>query len=487
MTRRTKAAGRPLGVAGRLVCVLAAAGTVAAFAPRPVAAQVQIQTQSERVISIGIGSTAIVTLPRSDSIARVSFTNPDIADAPEGLITANQVVINAINVGSTGLVIWDQFLNPTIYTIEVTADVASLQRQIDELFPDQGIEVSSTGTSGIVLSGEVRDPSIQRKVLELAGTTGITVVNNLQAPAPEQILLHVEFAEVARSVLKELGGDLVRILNPRTLDDAFGENDDQQIEALSEGLVTIMVQGENSQLDAVIRLLKNQGQFQSLAQPNLVTREGQEATFLAGGEFPFPTIQGGGGTSDAVTITFREFGIRLNFLPTITNSGNIRLAVEPEVSSLDFANGLTFSGFQIPSLLVRRVTTDVELRPGQTLAIGGLMDNSITEDVDKIPVLGDIPILGFFFKSQSFRQNRTELLVLVTPYILDPDNLPAPPLPTGDPMNWEWDSHIGRWMQERADSAAARGDSGIGDPTGNGAMTTNSLPVSGGSGGGGGD
>lgn len=462
MTRRTEAVRRPLGVAGRLLCFFAALGAVVLIAPLGVAAQDQIQTQSERVISVSVGATAILTRPASDSITRVDLTNPEVADIQ--VRPPNQVIINALSVGSTGFVLWDAFDNPRIYTIEVTADVASLQRQIDELFPDQGIEVSSTGTSGIVLSGEVRDPSIQRKVLELANTTGITVVNNLQAPAPEQILLHVEFAEVARSVLKELGGDLVRILNPRTLGDAFGEADDQQIEAVSEGLVTIMVQGENSQLDAVIRLLKNQGHFQSLAQPNLVTREGQEASFLAGGEFPFPTVQGGGGSSDAVTITFREFGIRLNFLPTITNAGNIRLAVEPEVSSLDFANGLTFAGFQIPSILVRRVQTDVELRPGQTLAIGGLMDNSMTEDVDKIPVLGDIPILGFFFKSKQFRQNRTELLVLVTPYILDPDNLPAPPLPTGDPMNWEWDSHIGRWMQERADSAAARGSTQMSTP-----------------------
>jgi pilus assembly protein CpaC len=205
-------------------------------------------------------------------------------------------------------------------------------------------------------------------------------------------------------------------------------------------------------LDAVIRALKSTGEFKSLAQPNLVTREGEDASFLAGGEFPFPTIQGGGAGLQGITIEWREFGIRLNFTPTITNAGNIRLRVAPEVSSLDFANGLTFQGFQIPALLSRKVDTDVELAPGQTLAIGGLLDNNLLQDVDKIPILGDIPILGFFFRSTEARQDRTELLVLVTPHILDTDNLPEYVLPTGDPntADWDWDAHIRRWIEDRS-------------------------------------
>jgi pilus assembly protein CpaC len=186
-----------------------------------------------------------------------------------------------------------------------------------------------------------------------------------------------------------------------------------------------------------------------------VTREGEEASFLAGGEFPFPVVQGG--NVNAVTVQWREFGIKLDFTPTITNSGNIRLQVTPEVSSLDFANGLTYEGFNIPSLLSRRVQTDVELRPGQTLAIGGLLDTRLLKDVDKIPILGDLPILGFFFRSEAARQERTELLVLVTPHILDPENLPAPAVPTGDPDDWDWDAHIRNWIQERSGVAGRRG------------------------------
>jgi pilus assembly protein CpaC len=414
--------------------------------PGVLAGQDVIQTSAERVITISRGSTAILTRP--DSITRVSIGDQTIADPV--VIPPNQVLINGIGVGSTSLILWSRTGPARLYSVDVTADVASLQRQIDELFPGAGLAITSTGTS-VVLSGQVRDPAIVRKALELAGTQGITVVNNVEAPAPEQILLHVEFAEVSRSTLREIGGDLLRIMNPQHLDKAFDRDGTHMIETLSEGFVTLLVEGDGARLEAVIRALKNTGEFKSLAQPNLVTREGQEASFLAGGEFPFPSIQSG--MSNAVTIEWREFGIRLNFTPTITNAGNIRLRVNPEVSSLDFANGLNFQGFQIPALLSRKVDTDVELRPGQTLAIGGLLDNNILRTVDKIPLLGDIPILGVLFRSNRDRQDRTELLVLVTPHVLDMDNLPRQALPTGAPEGWEWDRHIRNWIRERPGAA----------------------------------
>ena len=419
-------------------------------APGLVQGQDLIQTAAERTITVSRGQTAILSRP--DSITRVSIADEGIAFPV--VIPPNQVLINASGIGSTSLIVWGQTGTARLYTVEVTADIASLQRQVDELFPGAGLSVTSTGTS-VVLSGQVRDPAVIRKALELAGTQGIPVVDNVDAPPPDQILLHVEFAEVSRSALKEMGGDLVRILNPTDLGDAFDSEDTQQIETVSEGFVNLLIEGDGARLDAIIRALKTSGEFRSLAQPNLVTREGQEASFLAGGEFPFPTIQGG--NTNVVTIQWREFGIKLDFVPTITNSGNIRLQVAPEVSSLDFANGLTYEGFNIPSLLSRKVETDVELRPGQTLAIGGLLDSRLLSDVDKIPILGDIPILGFFFRSESARQERTELLVLVTPHILDPENLPAPPLPTGPGEEWDWDTHIRNWIRERAASGSGGG------------------------------
>jgi pilus assembly protein CpaC len=204
----------------------------------------------------------------------------------------------------------------------------------------------------------------------------------------------------------------------------------------------------NASIELLIRALTSKGMLKSLAEPNLMTLPGREASFLAGGEFPYPAVQGGGG-NNAVSIVFKEFGIRLRFTPTITRNGSIRLKVMPEVSALDFSNPLVFGGFTIPSLLTRRAETEVEMQSGQYLAIAGLVDNRMTNNSTKIPVLGDIPILGQFFRSKDARQNRTELLVLVSPKLVQPSNTPAL-LPTGEPANWGFKGDMK--IQKSADS-----------------------------------
>jgi pilus assembly protein CpaC len=412
-----------------VVAVLAAAVVV----PGRGAAQ-SIQTTADTVVSVQRGSSAIITV--TDTLLRVSVADPAVLEAV--VIPPRQLVLNAISVGSTSLILWGRNETSQLYTVEVTADLASLERQLRALFPDVDLAVSSTGTA-VVITGTVRDAAVVRSALELASATGAQVINNIQVPAPQQILLHVQFAEVTRSSLREIGGQLIRVTNPSYIDDAFDQDDFHVIETLSEGFVNLLIEGENSRLDAIIRLLKSTGDFRSLAEPNLITREGEPASFLAGGEFPFPTIQGT--NTNAITITWKEFGIRLNFVPTVTNAGNIRLRVSPEVSSLDFANGLSIAGFLIPSLRTRRVDTDVELVPGQTLAIGGLLDSSVEEAITKIPILGDLPIIGTLFKKTTDRQERTELLVLVRPHIVTPAD-PLPPLPTGALPTWDWDGHI---------------------------------------------
>ncbi|MBT8489048.1 MAG: pilus assembly protein N-terminal domain-containing protein [Gemmatimonadetes bacterium] len=426
--RRRRPLRRPTRLAALALVLLAGA-----LAPIEMAAQ-QVQTAADSVISVQRGSSAIITV--ADTLLRVSVADPAVAEAV--VIPPRQLVVNAASVGSTSLILWGRNEVSRLYTVEVTADLASLQRQLRDLFPDVDIVVSSTGTA-VVLSGTVRDAAVVRRVLELAESTGAQVVNNIQAPSPEQILLHVQFAEVTRSAMKEIGGQLIRATNPARFDEAFDENEQDVIETLSEGFVNLTLQGETSRIDAIIRLLKSTGDFRSLAEPNLIARESEPASFLAGGEFPFPSIQGT--NANAITVTWKEFGIRLNFVPTVTNSGNIRLRVSPEVSQLDFANGLQISGFLIPSLRTRRVDTDVELAPGQTLAIGGLLDSRTEDAVSKIPILGDIPIIGTFFKQSTERQERTELLVLVRPHILGPDD-PVPALPTGEAASWDWDGHI---------------------------------------------
>jgi pilus assembly protein CpaC len=185
-------------------------------------------------------------------------------------------------------------------------------------------------------------------------------------------------------------------------------------------LLNIFLFRPDLNIGTTIKALEAKSLLQILAEPNVMAINGKTASFLAGGEFPYPTLQGGGGGLGAVTIQFREFGVRINFTPVITPRGTIRLQVAPEVSSLDFANGLTFQGFNIPALATRRVTTEIELESGQSFAIGGLLDNRTTESWSKIPGLGNIPLLGKLFQTRSVTKNNSELLVLVTPELVRP-------------------------------------------------------------------
>ena len=196
-----------------------------------------------------------------------------------------------------------------------------------------------------------------------------------------------------------------------------------------EGLVfsdflNLFLFNNKQNVGGLLKALRQTGYFQSLAEPNLIAYNGQEASFLAGGEFPVPIVQG---NTNAVSIQFKEFGVRLTFRPTIAGD-LIRLHVKPEVSSLDFSNGILLQGFRIPALITRRAETDVELRDGQSFAIAGLIDNETQNEGSAIPVLSQIPIIGNLFKSKGDRKERTELLVLVTPRLvrpLNPDDVPA--------------------------------------------------------------
>src|SRR5690606_19271939 len=384
----------------------------------PGAARAQrVLTEAERVISVAKGRSALYQHP--GAIARISVGDPNVVDVQ--LVSEREIVVNARELGTTSLCVWDRAGGLHLFAIEVTADAPGLERYLRGLFPGEQIVVAASGNT-VTLSGQVSSAVIAQRALEVARTTGAQVIDALQAPALQQILLQVRFAEVNRSAVTQFGTE-ISTLNPHLLN----ADGDWGGETLAEGLVRLFLLNADSEIETVIRALKSRGLLRTLAEPNLLTLPGREASFLAGGEFPFPTVQGGQG-NNAVTITFKEFGVRLRFTPTITNTGSIRLQVAPEVSSLDFGNGLAFGGFQIPALLTRRAETEVELREGQHLAIAGLIDNSISDNLDKIPILGDIPILGLLFRSKDVRQNRTELLVIVTPRLVQPTDTP-PPLP----------------------------------------------------------
>ena len=395
-----------------------------------------------RTISLAKGTAQLVTHPVA--MRRVSVSNADVAEAV--VVSPNELLLNGKEIGTTSLVIWDAEGRRTLYPVEVTLDAAALENHFRALFPNERIEVSASGNV-YILSGNVSNGTVAQRAVELAEATGALVVDNIAVPSPHQILLQVRFAEVSRTVMRDLAANFQRMIandggfitTGRFIpppEGSFGPGAiDDPPTTLVDAVNLLIFDLDDSKFAAFIRALKSTGKMRSLAEPNLLALDGKEASFLAGGEFPFPVVQGG--TNNAVTIVFKEFGIRLNFTPTVMNSGNIKLKVAPEVSSLDFANGLQISGFQIPAILSRRAETEIELRDGQTFAIAGLIDNSITDNVDKIPVLGDLPILGSLFRSSELRQNRTELLVLVTPRLVQPAD-EAPPIPPGEPDTWDW-------------------------------------------------
>lgn len=407
----------------RGACLLAVLLTVAT----PLSAQ-EVLTRAGEVVSLGRGTSALITT--LSPVERVALGDPEIADAV--VISPTEVVINSQAVGTTSLFVWDEFDQVELYTVVVTPDIGSIDRQITALFPDLDVQLSATGGS-VVVSGTVREALAARRILEIVEASGANVINNMMAPSALQVMLHVRFAEVNRNAVKALGSDLV-MSNVQDYPDV-NKPADIDISTFADGVVELFLLGDNGTgLDAFITALRSRGEFRSLAEPNLVTLEGQEATFLAGGEFPFPSVQGG--QNNQVTIQWKEFGVRLNFTPHVTNDGRIRLSLAPEVSSLDFGNGLSFAGFVIPTLLTRRTSTDVELMPGQHLAIAGLLDNQQEEIVDKIPLLGHLPIIGSFFSYSQSRDRQTELLVIVTPHIVEPTDA-QPAVPTGEPVEWD--------------------------------------------------
>lgn len=383
----------------------------------------RVVSQAERVISVSKGASALLINPVP--LSRFSVGDPNIAEAT--VLSPTEVLINGKGLGTTTLLIWDNTGQVRVNSVEVTADAPGLQRFLKQLMPDEDIQVSASGNT-VTVSGTVKDPNSVARAVDVAKASGATVIDNLVAPPAVQILLKVRFAEINRTALRTWSSTLSTV-NPHKLDtdgDWSGTTDPSAAQA-----ITFLLNSGNANIRALINAATQKGDLRTLAEPNLMTLPAKEAYFLAGGEFPYPTVQAGGGTN-AVTITFKEFGIKLRFTPNIARNGAIRLKVAPEVSSLDFGNGITISGFAIPSLRTRRAETEVELRDGQYLAIAGLLDNETTRNLTKIPILGDIPILGELFKSRNIRDRRTELLVVVQPELVQA-TVNAPALPTNEP------------------------------------------------------
>jgi pilus assembly protein CpaC len=413
----------------------ATAGDVAS----PAAAGSQVlapQDQSVATARVGITVGRSTVLTTDFDVTRLALTNPAIADAT--VVEPREVLIDGKAAGTVTMILWGPDRRVQ-YDIVVDPGVTALQQQLRALFPGEDINVQ-VNEEATTLSGQVSSTKVMLKAAEIAQITSskTKVINLLQVPGgaqSDQVMLQVRFAEVDRQALTDAGvslftgasgyKDWVVRLTPNSAGPSIDRVPDGNL-SLGD-LLNIFAFNTKYNLGALIRALQSRGLLQSLAEPNLIAYNGQEASFLAGGEIPIPIVSGG--TVAAVSIQYKEFGVRLNFRPIVAGDV-IRLRVRPEVSSLDFANGITIAGFRIPALITRRAETDIELRDGQSFAIAGLMNNISQEARNQIPGLASLPVLGLLFKNMSIRKERTELMVLITPHLvrpLDPDEVPSLP------------------------------------------------------------
>ena len=400
-------------------------------------------------LHILVGKSVVINLQAR--LKRVLSSNPTVIDTTT--TSPTQVVVSAKAVGTSSLVLWDEAGGSRMLDVTVDLDVGSLRDALEKAYPNAPVQVRADG-GRVILTGSVPDQHAADDVTKIAGVYSTQVVNSLSfVPNHDhEILLEVKFAEVDRTKLEQFGVNLLSTgaLNmpgtistqqfspasgtggaPVTVSNTIGApvRGFSSTFGLSD-LLNIFLFRPDLNLGATIKDLEEKTVLQILAQPNLLALSGEKASFLAGGEFPFPVVQGGVNVG-AVTIQFRPFGVRLDFTAWVNPDGVIRMHVAPEVSTLDFTNAVTLSGFTIPAISTRRAETEIELKDGQTFGIAGLMDERVQAQMNKIPGIGDIPILGQLFRSKSNQRTNSELMVLVTPRIADPvqTNAQAGPTP----------------------------------------------------------
>ena len=389
------------------------------------------QPQGENVaINVLVGQSRVINFDRP--IGRFSVSNPEVAEAV--LVAPDQVLVNGKGFGQVNFIAWEQKGGQfVVFDVFVRTNLSLIDSQIRALFPKDDIRLSQANES-VVLSGTVDDPRTVANAEAVVKAAGFKTVNMLQSPARNtaQVQLSVRVAEVSRNRLKDFGTSYAFQGGPGSggyLNTGGGPSSLSEVAgglmsgSLSSAL-NLFVMGGNAM--GMVRALKQQGALRELAEPNLIAMDGQQASFLAGGEFPVPVVQTGGERS-TVTVLFKEYGIKLNFKPTIIDENHIRLQLEPEVSTIDYSNGVKFDGFVIPALRTRRAKTGVELRDGQSFALAGLLENSESRTLSKTPVVGDIPVLGALFKSKAYQKQETELIFIMTAQLVKPvsqDDLP---------------------------------------------------------------
>ena len=424
----------------RYVCLFAALAATILEAQAQAAAKHGPRTDSSNDLSVIVGKSII--LDCATPVERVSVGLGGVVEA--AVVSPQEILVNGKAPGETSMIVWEKGGNREFFNVAVRAGTPAsgdrlemIRRELEHQLPGQDFQIS--GDNGTVfLSGTAKDLTSSERAVQIASVGG-KVVNllNVQVPAAEsQILLKVVFASVDRTKSKALGANLFSTgfgnvigqvttgqFSPPSLSSPGGTS----TTATLSNELNLFAFLPGLDLGATVQALESRGLVEVLAEPNVLAQNGKQGSFLAGGEYPFPVAQAAGnGAGTTITIQFKEYGIRLNFIPTVTPRGTIRLQVAPEVSSLDFTNAVQISGFTVPAIAVRRVKTEIELDKGQSFAIGGLLDNRETETFNKLPFIGDIPVLGKFFQSINRTKSNTELIVIVTPEVVTPSPAGTP-------------------------------------------------------------
>ncbi len=398
------------------------------------------QPQASAPLRVMVGKSLLINT--TERLKRISVTDPAVASAQ--VVTPTQILVHGHTPGEVSLIMWDDLERSRSFDLRVDVDVTACAEEEHRVFPEEQITVTPS-RAAIVLSGHVSTEDVAKRAGELASAYSPKVINVLTfgPVGAQEVLLQVKFAEVDRSALATMGVNFISTGAANTVGSTttgqFGGVGTQTVtQTVGQGgpftatnslsnVLNLFLFRPDIHFGAVIQALETKNLLQILSEPNLIAMNGKEASFLAGGQFPFPIVQPGAGFT-AVTISFKEFGVKLVFTPVIMPNGNIHLKVAPEVSTLDFSNALTISGFTVPALSTRKAETEFELQDGQSFVIAGLMDNRVTDVYNKIPGLGDIPILGAFFRSKSLQKNNSELMVLCTVHRVSPNTEP-PTLP----------------------------------------------------------
>jgi pilus assembly protein CpaC len=411
----------------------------AAVQPAPVQPEA-VQPESDvpqppsHVMKIIVGRGDLIRFP--SDVKQVAASEPRIADVV--VISPREVMVNAKGPGRATVMVWDADPDPQRYDVDVLPDnmeFDDFRQHLMQQLPESNIQITGKGDT-IVLTGTVTSSEQSKRAAGLAQSRTKNVINLLKAPPdpePRQILLQVRFASIDRAALTQTGFNLFS-LNPKFQGlTSTEQNTAPKFSQVQNGtttnsanfsdLLNLFFYRPDLNIGATIKALQDNNILQILAEPNLICLEGKDASFLAGGSFPFPvltTTSTGGSTSPVITVQFKRYGVQLDFTPTITSSGAVDLKIAPEVSSLDFTNAVTIAGYLIPALSEKRVDTEVILKEGESFAIAGMIDNQVQRETEKIIGLGDIPILGALFRSRQTNKTTNELLVVITPHIVKP-------------------------------------------------------------------